>query len=119
MGDLNKATEENPKYIKPYLKRAELYKDLEEFDKAVANYHTVKELQPSFPNIEALLRDARAGAKKAKKKDFYKILGVDKKATHREIKKAWRKAAIVAPRQTLSRYARGKSLRRQNDQGRQ
>ena len=46
MADLNSATEENSKYIKPYLKRAELYKDLEEYDKSVANYHSVKEINP-------------------------------------------------------------------------
>lgn len=33
-------------------------------------------------------------AKKAKKKDYYKILGIDKKATEKEIKAAYRKLAL-------------------------
>ncbi len=66
---------------------------MEEFDRAVYNYHKVKEIDPrncltddcltilDYPNIKQLIKDTKKRAEKAKKKDFYKILGVDRKAT--------------------------------------
>ena len=42
-----------------------------------------------------LLQTAKLELKKSKRKDFYKILGVDKNANEEEIKKAYRKRAMV------------------------
>lgn len=44
--------------------------------------------------MQAKLKDAQAKAKKASKKDYYKILGVDKKAQEPVIRKAFRKLAL-------------------------
>lgn len=44
--------------------------------------------------MDALINSANAQGKKAKKKDYYKILGVAKEATDLEIKKAYRKLAL-------------------------
>ena len=41
-----------------------------------------------------LLKDAKLELKKSKRKDYYKILGVEKTATEQEIKKAYRKEAL-------------------------
>ena len=42
-----------------------------------------------------MLQEAKLELKKSKRKDYYKILGVDKNANEEEIKKAYRKRAMV------------------------
>jgi curved DNA-binding protein CbpA len=44
--------------------------------------------------VQAKLKDAQDKAKKAKRKDYYKILDVPKTATEADIKKAYKKAAL-------------------------
>jgi DnaJ family protein C protein 7 len=41
------------------------------------------------------LRDAELELKKSKRKDYYRILGVDKTASETDIKKAYRKMAML------------------------
>lgn len=42
-----------------------------------------------------LLMEAKLALKKSKRKDYYKILGIDKNASTDDIKKAYRKRAMV------------------------
>ena len=93
--DLTAAIKSNKKFIKAYLKRASLLQAMEEFDRAVADYHAVKEINPHYPDIEKFLKTARQQSKKAKNKDLYKVLGVDKKAGASAIKKAYFKLARI------------------------
>ena len=44
---------------------------------------------------QQLLKDAKLELKKSKRKDYYKILGVAKTANDDEIKKAYRKRALM------------------------
>lgn len=44
--------------------------------------------------VEAKLKNAQKLAKQARKKDYYKILGIEKTATDKEIKNAYRKLAL-------------------------
>ena len=50
--------------------------------------------QASAQNVNHLIKNAQIEAQKAKRKDYYKILDVEKTATDEEIKKAYRKLAL-------------------------
>lgn len=47
------------------------------------------------PEHKQLLKNAQMELKKSKRKDYYKVLGVGKNATEDEIKKAYRKRALM------------------------
>ena len=55
----------------------------------------IQESNPSEPGIAKEIRNAEMELKKSKRKDYYKVLGVEKDAGDNEIKKAYRKLAIV------------------------
>uniref|UniRef100_A0AAG5DES2 J domain-containing protein n=1 Tax=Anopheles atroparvus TaxID=41427 RepID=A0AAG5DES2_ANOAO len=92
--DCTKALSLNDKYMKALLQRAKLYYNMENFEEAVKDYEVAIKLERSI-EIKNLLKDAKLQLKKSKRKDYYKILGVTKQATEDEIKKAYRKRALV------------------------
>ncbi|XP_023020069.1 tetratricopeptide repeat protein 2 [Leptinotarsa decemlineata] len=81
-------------YLKALLRRAKCYMDLGEYEEAVRDYEKVCKMDKSREN-KKLLQDAKFALKKSKRKDYYKILGVDRTAGDDEIKKAYRKRALV------------------------
>lgn len=54
----------------------------------------IAESSPSEPNIARDIRAAELELKKSQRKDYYKILGLEKDASEQEIRKAYRKLAI-------------------------
>lgn len=68
--------------------------DSEEYEDALRDFQKVRQLNPSYPNLQERIYECEKLYKKASKKDYYKILGVDKKATEQEIKKAYRALAL-------------------------
>ena len=61
-------------------------------DEAVRDFKKVLELNPSQENRQAV-KDAERQLKLSKRKDYYKLLDVDKNASQDEIKKAYLKKA--------------------------
>lgn len=92
--DCTEALKINKSYLKALLKRAKCYYDLEKFEESVADYEAALKMEKTY-EIKNLLRDAKLQLKKSKRKDYYKILGISKNASDDEIKKAYRKRALI------------------------
>ncbi|XP_022103561.1 dnaJ homolog subfamily C member 7-like isoform X2 [Acanthaster planci] len=92
--DCNKALELDPDYLKAFMRRAKCYMETEQYEEAVRDYEKVCQMDRSREN-KALLQEANLELKKSKRKDYYKILNISKNATEVEIKKAYKKHALL------------------------
>lgn len=92
--DCNRSLTLNPNYTRAYLRRANVQMELESFEEALQDYNRVKDLDPRTPNIDANIAFAKEKASQAGKKDYYKILGVEKQATEEQLKRAYRQMAL-------------------------
>ena len=95
IADCNRALVLDPAYLKARRTLARALGASGDWDAALKEYKSVQETNPSEPGISKDIRDAELELKKSKRKDYYKILGVEKEASDNEIKKAYRKLAIV------------------------
>lgn len=94
VSDCTSALELDPSYLKALLRRAKCHLDLSNYDEAVADYEKAYKMDKSRETKD-LLYHAKKELKKSKRKDYYKILGVEKNATPEDITKAYRKRALV------------------------
>jgi len=53
--DSTKAIDLNPPYVKALLRRAKLYEELEQLDKALEDYQELSKLEPNNPEVRAAL----------------------------------------------------------------
>ncbi|KAK8221325.1 hypothetical protein IWZ01DRAFT_37244 [Phyllosticta capitalensis] len=93
--DASRAFELDPSYVKARLTKAKALGEMGNWEDALREYNAIKEANPSEPGIQKEIRNAELEMKKAKRKDYYKILGVEKDADDNQIKKAYRKLAII------------------------
>merc|ERR1712038_1345417 len=93
--DCDKALELDPNYTKAALRRAKCYMETEQYEEAIRDYERILKSDKSNMESRQLLQEAKLELKKSKRKDYYKILGVEKSANDDEIKKAYRKRAMV------------------------
>ncbi|KAK5020069.1 hypothetical protein LTR60_000869, partial [Cryomyces antarcticus] len=85
----------DPTYLKARKTKAKALGESGDWEEAVKEYKSIQETSPSEPGIAQEVRNAELELKKSKRKDYYKILGIEKDADENQIKKAYRKLAIV------------------------
>ncbi|KAM0803385.1 hypothetical protein BDR22DRAFT_886759 [Usnea florida] len=95
ISDCTRALTLDPTYVKARKTKARALGESGDWQTAVSEYKDIAESHPDEPGIAKEIRNAELELKKAKRKDYYKILGVEKDANDNEIKKAYRKLAIV------------------------
>jgi len=94
IADCSSAFAANSNYLKAIMLRAKCHNDMQNYEECVKDYETAFKMEKSV-EIRRCLKDAKLALKKSKRKDYYKILGIDKRASDDEIKKAYRKRALV------------------------
>lgn len=92
--DCTSALDANPAYLKALTLRAKSYNGLQKYEECVKDYEAALKVERTH-EIKNLLKEAKHSLKLSKRKDYYKILGIDKSATDLDIKKAYRKRALV------------------------
>jgi DnaJ family protein C protein 7 len=92
--DINRAICLNERYWKAYQRRGNIYLSLKMYEEAKWDFQKVKENDISNKDINKLLEEAKKHEKAAKKRDYYKILELDKNANENDIRKAYKKLAL-------------------------
>ncbi|KAJ3116273.1 hypothetical protein HDU96_010047 [Phlyctochytrium bullatum] len=82
-------------FLKLYLRRADSSLKLEKYDEALRDYNFANGLKPNDREIQNAIRQTQTLQKQAKRKDYYKILELDRGASENEIRKAFRRLALV------------------------
>jgi len=104
--DCTKAIDADPSFTKAYLKRADYNYALggvDRLEQSIQDYERADEMQSEEEkeeagkgqnSIKSKLKQAKVSLKRARRKDFYAILGVAQDAEEEELKKAYKKLAL-------------------------
>lgn len=95
IADCDKALQLDSTYLKARKTKAKALGESGNWEEAVRELKALAEAHPEEPGIAKEVRNAELELKKSKRKDHYKILGVDKDADDGQIKKAYRKLALI------------------------
>jgi DnaJ homolog subfamily C member 3 len=80
----------NPVFLHGLLHQAQQQLDAEDYDQAMATLNTAKENHPGSQAVQQKLQEVQVLQKRSKQKNYYKVLGVDRDADDRTIKRAYR-----------------------------
>ncbi|TVY47552.1 DnaJ-like protein subfamily C member-like protein [Lachnellula occidentalis] len=95
IADCEQALKLEPSYTKAKKTKANALGQSGDWESAVRELKELQEQDPQDASIAKEVRKAELELKKSKRKDYYNILGVEKDADDNQIKKAYRKAAII------------------------
>ncbi|KAI1777600.1 hypothetical protein F4818DRAFT_319270 [Hypoxylon cercidicola] len=95
INDCDRAISLDSSYTKARKTKANALGQAERWEEAVREWKSIHELDPEDRTIPKEIRRAELELKKSQRKDYYKILGVGKDADEAQIKKAYRKLAII------------------------
>ncbi|KAK2608775.1 hypothetical protein QQS21_002632 [Conoideocrella luteorostrata] len=94
LADANEAIRLNPDYSKAKMTKANALGQSGNWEESVREWKAIQELDPTDRNIASEVRKAELELKKSLRKDYYKIMGLEKDCGPDDIKKAYRKMAI-------------------------
>lgn len=95
IADCSRALELEPSYVRARKTLAKALGESGQWEEAVRELKAVHDANPSEAGIAREIRSAELELKKSKRKDYYNILGIDKEAGDGDVKKAYRRLAIV------------------------
>ena len=97
INDCSRSLEAHPLYQKARMKRYQLYVEHGDYEMALDDVTRAVELDPDDADLKVQLRAARRSAETSEDKDadHYKLLGIEAAASASDIKRAYRKAAIL------------------------
>lgn len=82
--------------LKCLLLRADCHTSMRSFKKSIADYEALFHCDRSaFTKIENLLKEAKLSLQRFQSNNYYDILDIDKMATKSDIKKAYKKLALI------------------------
>ncbi|KAF2085423.1 DnaJ and TPR domain-containing protein [Saccharata proteae CBS 121410] len=80
----------DPTFLHGLILQAERQIDADDFDAAIRTLNDAKEHHGNTQKIQEMLQKANNLLRRSKQKDYYKVLGVSRDASEREIRKAYR-----------------------------
>lgn len=94
IADAEKAYSLDPNYTKARKTKANALGQSGRWEEAVKEWKEIAELDPEDRTVQKEIRNAELEVKKAQRKDYYKIMGLEKDCNPDQVKRAYRKLAV-------------------------
>ncbi|PTB66314.1 TPR-like protein [Trichoderma citrinoviride] len=94
IADSDRAVSLDPSYTKARKTKANALGKTGKWEECVREWKAIQELDPSDNSVRQEIRRAELEMKKSLRKDYYKIMGLEKNADANDIKRAYRKMAV-------------------------